>query len=43
MPTPLKLDTKTVIFLSFTGRDDTNIEDVSPTTQGKLERREQSQ
>lgn len=43
MPTPSKIDTKTVIFLLFIGRDDTDIEDVSPTTQRKLERREQPQ
>jgi len=41
-PTPPKRDTKTIFVLPI-GRDDTNSEDLSPTTAGELERREQPQ
>jgi len=42
-PTPLTLDIKTILFLSYIGRDDTDSEDLSQTSPGELERREQPQ
>jgi len=43
LATLLTLDIKTTLFLSYVGRDDTDSEDLSPTSPGELERREQPQ